>query len=411
MIVAIVAILGLAGAAPADSREYGLADLDAVQALAAGCDDPVLDLPAYRGVDWNRDTRRLLSAMLRTDPGRCPGVAEAAAARITRDVGDPERSDVYLELLELAWQVAETGRGLPRDTDMADRYGRMLWLFADEPPALPRWADGAREAWLVRPATIALLEGRNAVPALRTRRSLQLLAGLRLRRDLAGYDPAEAANLLEDGRLMFNLENRMRFSRLLTAGEHLPPDHVRAARPYLFAVGLWPDREDPYLAELLRIARLALSAARTPVERAQALRLLAATSLDESGGELDAGLRRLGRLRSVPLAAGDAERVGRALDWKIAWATPYGCDDEARGLGPVTLDALIGPDGRVVTTRIALSSGAAECDRGVRIAWAQEGERADLSATARSRFVWTRLPPVDPGMSTSDAYERWGSPS
>ena len=137
-----------------------------------------------------------------------------------------------------------------------------------------------REAWLRRPETVELLRARNADRMLRTRRSLEAQAGLMLRRDLPYYAPAEAIALLEDGRFITNLPNRLRISRLLTDGRYVPPDYGRAAQPFLSVAAIDADYSSGYQQELLRIGYLAAEAARTPVERAEALRIVSAAALD-----------------------------------------------------------------------------------------------------------------------------------
>jgi hypothetical protein len=230
LIAPLLLLLAVPGASPSTSDDAWQWHAR-LREISAACADPVLDIPIPRGIDHARDARRLIDAMLRTDKVKCPGIAETAVAELHAALGKVERGDVDLDLLGFAWRAAARGQGMAPDPALADRYGRILWLFDDDPPDMPRWTAAEREAWLRRPESVALLRARNADRMLRTGRSLEALAGLLLRRDLPCYAPAEAVDLLEDGRLFVNLPNRRRLSRLLTDGAHVPPDYVRAARP------------------------------------------------------------------------------------------------------------------------------------------------------------------------------------
>lgn len=405
--ILLFALISVAAAAQAIDRS----DLDwlrTLSALAEDCKDPVLDLPAYRGFDPERDARRLADAMLRADPAQCPEVAPAAVAQLRERIGDPERADIDVELVELARRAAERGQGMRRDPALAERYGRMLWLFQDGPAADPA-LEAERQAWLVRPETVALLTARNAEVKWRSRRSLELHAGLLLRRDLPYYDPVLAVSLLERGPARHDLESRLRFSRLLTDGVHLPADFARAARPLLDGAVYDSDSAADYQRELLRIGRLAAAAARTPAERAEALRILSAAALDERFGsarDRDELLRGLGRVRKAALAQGDAERIGKALDYQFALDQPFRREGDAAVLPAIVLRALVGPDGRVVETQVVRSSGVARRDRALRATWIEHGSKVELAAVAGGRFAWVDLPPVDPLLTTYDAYVR-----
>ena len=118
-------------------------------------------------------------------------------------------------------------------------------------------------------------------------------------------------------------------------------------------------------------------------------------------------LRSIGEVPQVALAAGDAERIGRALDFQFGFDLPDRRETDTAELRPILLRGLVGPDGRIVATELLQSSGAPDRDRIVRGVWASDGEKVDLSATARGRFVWVELPPVDPTLTTTDAYQRW----
>ena len=157
--------------------------------------------------------------MLKTDPVKCPGIAEAAVAELRAALGDAERGDVDLESARLRLAARPSGarawrpiRPWPTATDGycgCSTRTRRTCRAGRRPSAKPGFA---------RPETVALLRARNADRMLRTRRSLEAQAGLMLRRDLPYYAPAEAIALLEDGRFITNLPNRLRISRLLTDG-------------------------------------------------------------------------------------------------------------------------------------------------------------------------------------------------
>jgi hypothetical protein len=297
---------------------------------------------------------------------------------------------------------------LPRDEGGALRP--ILWLFDERTEAPAGWPEVEQRAWLGRPETLALLAARNADDRLRSRRSAELHAELLLRRGSAAYDPVQAAKLLETPQAQAIPGNRPRLVALLTDGEHLPPDYSRAARQYLSLAAQPFDFAAEPQRELLRIGRLAAAAARGPAEQAAALRILSAASLDGrfgSGEEEAAMLARIGAVPNGALAAGDAERIGRALDFRFGFDLPDRQESDPAELRPILLRALLGPDGRVVMTRVAQSSGSPSRDRIVRGIWAAEGHAVDLSATARGRFLWVDLPPVDPLLTTSEAWQRW----
>ena len=297
--------------------------------------------------------------------------------------------------------AAERGLGRPRDEALADRLGRLLWLYEDQPPALTRWPEAARRAWLEQPATIALLEARAAQRGrlLRTRIVIDRLAALRLRRDLPGYDPAQALDLLDESGLLIGDERRIAFSRLATDPAYGRPDYDRARRA-LIRYGSFGERATPQLrAELLRIGRLAAGRARTPAERATALRILFPAAMDGHEGEVaarDALLRRIGRAPVVPLAAADIARIETEMRREFAVRLGYRREGDPALLSVIRVHALIAPDGHVAMARTIGSSGLARRDRAILAAWAEEGQRVDLSATARGRWVWVDLPPVDP---------------
>jgi hypothetical protein len=344
----------------------------------------IVDVPPGPLTDYRQDNRSLLRRMLEQPGPGCPDLPTATMAFIRAEIGEPERADVDLDLLGIGWRAAERGLGMAPDPALADRYGRMLWLFDSPPPDLPRWPEAERQAWLMRPETVALLQARVSDSELRTYRASELLTGLLLSPDAPGYDPQEALTLIEGS------GDSLEISRLLSEGAHLPRDHGRAARILI-------DRAYPDISalarrgELLRIGRLAAAAARTPVEQAEALRILSAATLREYFNDRDrvnALLRRIGQAPEAVLAPADAELVARTMDsWDQLPRWPA-------GLRPIVLRALIGPDGRIVTTEVAQSSGAASQDHMVRALWVKSGAGLDLGATAQGRFVWATFPPI-----------------
>ena len=378
-----------------------------LQAVAAKCDDPVLDLPSPHVIQPEKQARELASALMRVDGRRCPGVASEAVSRILLRIGEPERADVDVDLLKLGWKAAEKGIGMAPDPALADRFGRILWLFHDEAPALPRTSEAELRRWLAEPGPIALLRARNRDERLRTRRSLELHSEIALDRAHLAYDPATAASLLEDGHMLGRRGVRERLAALLTDGTHLPPDFARAARHYLNSASWEPGGAEAQGA-LLRIGRAAASAAKSPEEIAVALRILSASAIDgrfDSRSEQEALLRKAGPIRSERLTEEQAELIFRALDFQFGFDLPDARDDDPPGMKPILLRALIGPDGRVIGTELVQSSGSPMRDRIVRGVWLSDGHRADLAGVARGRFVRVDLPPVDPLMTTMKALE------
>jgi hypothetical protein len=200
----------------------------------------------------------------------------------------------------------------------------------------------------------------------------------------------------------------------LTDGVHLPRDFARAARPYRYTGSFDGAVADQAQRELLAIGRQAATAARTQAERLVALDILFGASLTGDApalAERDALLRRLGAVPSVALAAGDAERAGRAVDWTIGNGFGSSWFATRTGLRPIRPRGLIGPDGRIVLAVVKQSSGDFRRDRIAMGAWFQKGRIADLSATARGRLVWTDLPEIDPLLDSFTAWRRWNGPA
>lgn len=396
----------LAGPAPAQRSDRG--DYEALRAIAAGCDDRRLR-PSGMHV-WREayEIRHLLEGLLRVDPARCPGLPEAGLAQLRRMLGEPERGEVDLDLLEIARDAAARGQGMAPDPALAARYGRILWLFEEGAPPPAGWNEAERRAFLARPEVIAMLRVRTGERGLASRRSRTLLGETLLRRDLPQYDPAAAVTLLESG------EQPLRASQLLTDGVHLPADHSRAARLFLWLATTTPGVRDEERAELLRIGRLAAGAARTPQARGEALRILFAAGVHDfrvGAVERAALLRAIGLAPRARLAPGDEERIGRALYWHFAFDMPgVEVGGAPPGSPPARLRGLIGPGGHIVLVELVRPSRWPRADQAIIGNWARRAHRIDLGATARGRFAWVDLPPVDPGLTTSAAQERWGSP-
>lgn len=378
-----------------------------LQDVAAKCDDPALDLPSPHVIRPEREARTLASALMRASPERCPGTATEAVNRLLVRIGEPERADVDVDLLRLGWLAAGKGIGMAPDPALAGRFGRILWLFHDEPPALARTSEAELRRWLAEPGAIALLRSRNRDRLLRTRRSLELHSGIALDRGHPAYDPALAASLLEDGQMLAQRGVREKLAALLTDGTHLAPDFDRAARLYLGSAS-WEPHGGEAQGALFRIGRAAASAARTPSEIATALRILSASAIDrrfDSRKEREALLRRAGRIRSAGLTPDQTEAIFRALDFQMGFDLPDAREDDPPELKPIRLRALVGPDGRAIDTELVQSSGSPMRDRIVRGVWMSESHRVDLGDVARGSFVRVDLPPVDPLMTTMKALD------
>lgn len=386
-----------APAAAPPSIEWAMAD--ELQALVASC--PAAQLPpGRRRMERSMHAPRpenvvlpQLNLMLRTDPQTCPGIAATAARRVRDLIGVPERPEVELGALALAREMAEEGLGMARDPALADRYGRVLWLLEFEQPELPRWTTAQQQAWLEQPATIALLDAYltryNYAAAFRQGR---MLAELRLRRDLPGYDPEAALALYQ------RVIERERAAEILTDGVHMPADYRRAMGVFLRTPMF--DMDADQQRALLRIGRQAAAAARSPAEEAQALRILFAASvesIDDSCRLLIAQRRQFDRAPEVPLAEGEARRIEDELTDDFRG---FMIDDDVPNPRPVILRGLIDPDGRLIYAEVRQSSGSRDRDRFAIVAWAEYAEEVDLSATSQGRFVWTMLPPI-PQQSTT----------
>ena len=142
----ILPALLMLAAAPANAQrgEEAYAFYQEVRAASAGCEEPRPHIGGEHVPMPDRWARQWLEWMLHVDASRCPGVPEAASRMIQARIGPIETGEFSLEYLRLAWEAAENGLGMPRDQALADGYGRLLWLFEDEPPALPRWSEAER---------------------------------------------------------------------------------------------------------------------------------------------------------------------------------------------------------------------------------------------------------------------------
>lgn len=411
--------LTLAAAAVPPDGDYARdqANAAALAQIAKGCDLDY-DVGVTRGINYAHDVGRYLRAMLR-DPPACPGIAQKAARFVTESVGTPERADVDTDMLHRAWTLVREGRLVRRDPAIESRYARMLWLFAERPhwrsaramgwtgeeqPGWRAWSEGAE--------AVALLTERNAVSRWRTGRTLSLEAELRLRRDLPWYDPARAVLLLEDPRLRYQKGGAERITALLTDGTHLPPDPGRASRIYReWAVG---EASDSAVArrKLLELGRLTEARDRSPAARALAINLYFGAALAGETAAVvarEAAVARLGRVPTVALAPGDAERIGRAIDRDYASLLDTSQLPSAAPGSVIRLRALLSPAGRVVMVKVTGSSGVVERDARAVQVWFRFERPLDLTATARGRFVWTDLPPVDAALTWSQVSRRWGS--
>jgi hypothetical protein len=397
----------VAMAAPQSDWDRDRADAGALAVLAKGCDLD-FDVGVTRGINYRHDIGRYLRAMLK-DPPACPGLAQRAARFVIDSVGAPERADVDIEMLARARDLVRDRRLVRADRALDLRYSRILWLF-EATQARADWPVAEWRRWAEGPEAIALLAARNDMARFRSERSLQLEADLRLRRDLPAYDPQRAVKLLGDPRLSGELAVAERIAALWSDGVHLPRDLRAAAMPFRYGATLDSRYGVGHRLGLLKIARLAAAAARTPANRALALNLLFGAALGGDAqvvAERDALLARLGRIPSVALAPDETERIGRAIDSDYGWALGTSGAEKPGRDRTIGLRALIGPDGRVAMVKVARSCGVAERDRRVVAIWFQYGPRIDLSATARGRFVWVDLPPIDPELTTWDAYQRW----
>ena len=405
--LATVAAPSLA-AAPADtaasereahfSRVYG--NYDAIRQLGRACAAVTLVDPAMH--QWTPShILRALADFLRVDPAECPGTREAALAEIKRRLGDPADGNVNLALLHLAWQAAERGQGMVRDSALADRYGRMLWLYTSAPPPLPSWPDADRERWLATSEAGALIEARVAaidrgtVESYRddanSRIVVERLAALRIRRDVPGYDPGRAAGWFE------RLADAAMVGTLLSDGVHLEPDYPRAARLLLRSVTEPPDRAAPERRLLLQIGRAAEANAKTPIERAEAARILFAAMVHDPAAwdeERAALLRGVGSVLRVEPHQRDADCAANFVDMdEIApLLKPFETDRPEPG-ATIALRGLIGPDNRLVWMEVNRSSGSAAYDAALLRSWARVARRIGMWNTARDRFVLVDFPP------------------
>ena len=372
--------------------------VDALEAAVATC--PLAQMPtgerasarAMHVPDPSAYVHRQLELMLRADPTGCPGVAAEAATRLRSLVGEPERADVPTGSLALLRLAGEEGLGMARDTALADRLGRILWLLAWDEPDIPRWSEADRRAWLERPGTLALLQDFVAHFGGPNRQTMKL-GELRLRRDLPLYDPQEALRLFE---LAMEYE---RFADLLSDGEHIAPDYRRAVAPIL-RLGMFTALDDEQRA-LLRVGRRAAAAARTREERGQALRILFAGAVQDLEGSCALVAEQLRAFRGDPVVSLQAGAEERILDELSNEFDPFLVSDDPPQPRPIVLRALIDPTGRVIYARVRQSSGSRNRDRFAVEAWAASAEAVDLSATSRGRFVWADLPPIPPQPTTT----------
>ena len=397
-------MIGLTMPAPAFAqRETDIAQVRELEALTAPCASlgrPRMNM-ARHVQNYGGHARALLDWMLDLDQARCPGLAQAAAARIEAAVGVPERADVPVEYLGLARRSAAEGLGRRRDPAMADRYRNMLWLFHhDDRLDISDWPAPARQQWLERPETVALLQARLAQTDRGDWRQARMLAALKLLRDRPYYDPREAVVLLARA---YAYEER---ADLLSDGTHLPPDYRRAGEALFEEMGGLIGN-DEILRALRRVGRRALAAARTTEQRADALRILFAASIEpEADGcaLVRSVLQDFPRRRVATLSETEAERIAEDLHGEF---DPIYVSDEPSSPRPTVLRGLIDPGGRLIYAEVDQSSGSLDRDRAALAGWADNAERVDLSASAQGRYTWVKLPAVQPEAALS---AEWASP-
>ena len=403
VLLAACAATATAAAAAQTRPDWNM--VDALEAAVAGCPAAQLSPGARASAramhvpDPSGYVQRQLAAMIRADPDACPGVAAEAASRLRALVGEPERADVPVRFLALLRIAAEEGLGMERDGPLADRLGRIQWLLDHEAPEIPRWSEAERNAWMLRPETLALLQDFVARFGGMNRQT-RMLAELRLRRDLPLYDPKSALVLLEQA-LEFE-----RLADLLSDGDHIRPDYRRAAAPIL-ELGMFTVMEDQQRA-LLLVGRRAAAAARTDEERALALRILFAAAVEDIEGSCALVAEQLRPFSDAPLVAVAPDAEQRIREEMGDDFDPFLVSDDVPDPRPIVVRALIDPAGRVVYARVHQSSGSRDRDRFPIEAWAAHAEAVDLSRTSRGRFVWTDLPPIpqertttlDPGPAT-----------
>lgn len=402
--VRLLPILLLVAASPgATARE----PMEALREAFEACKHPGMEYPRARNYDPDRDLRLRLTAMLRAPKNACPGTPGLAVIFLRQAVGDPVRPDADPSLIEMLRMAAHDGTGMAPDPALSFALHRHLWLIGGE-REVSGWNESERQAWLSDPDTIALLEAR--VAAAPTARSIWLLANLRLRRDIPGYDPKRAAALLEKSPEIHQDLVRTRLASLLIEGEHLPRDFTRAAKPFRYdAVRQTQDRA-PAQRVLLDIGRRAAAAARTPLERLQALSILAPASLDGIADSRAVYERLLGRIKAARdtsvLPKDRLDWISAELDIGFAYNFDMLPDETAPGLRPIELDGLVGPDGRLVTVSLTQSSGVPVRDRAVVAIYLWNGPKVDFSTVVKGRATWIRLPPVDPMLSYETVYAR-----
>jgi hypothetical protein len=399
-----VALAAALPAAAADSRDFA-AERALHQRLRqdfAACDHPAMALPRYRNYNPERELLRELRAMLHAPVEACPGTPGRAVAFLSAAVGDPIRPDVLPALIEMLEGALREGRGTAPDPARADALARYLWLVSDRDP--PGWSEAEREAWLIRPETIAMLEAR--VAAAPTARAIWLLSSLLLRRELAVYDAGRAATLLESSPEIYRDPVRLRLAALLSDGIHLPPDYRRAARPFR-ASATGPAGEAAAAQRvLLSLGERAAAAARTPDERLAAVAILAPAALDGlDGGAHARALARIGaRTRAEPLPPDRVEWISSVLDLGFANMLDLLPETTPPGSRPIVLRGLVGADGRLATVALVQSSGVPERDRAVLAVYLRSGADVDLSSVAGGSPVWVTLPPVDPMLDHATVY-------
>jgi hypothetical protein len=369
------------------------------------CDHPSMRLSPYRNYDPHRDLLRELRAMLGAPVDACPDTPGRAVAFLRGAIGDPVRPDADVSLLAMLEAALRSGTGGPPDLPSADALARHLWLVGAE-RGVPGLSAEALEAWAAGSEGVALLEAR--IAAAPTGRAIWVRAGQLLDRTRADYDPKRAADLLENSPDRHRDALRLRLSDLLSDGTHLPPDFKRAAALFRAqATGV----SEPGFARraLLTVGRRAAAAARSPDERLAALAILAPAALD--GGEAGAAYERELRRVSAPVVRTPIPRIlfetiRSEMDFAFAYLLDMLPDETKPGSRPIGYEGLVGRDGRLVTVRLAQSSGVTERDEAVRAAWLRRGDEVDFSSVAGGRTAWIMLPPVDPMFDYSAAYDR-----
>jgi hypothetical protein len=320
----------------------------------------------------------------------------------------PQRPDLAFQLATALagnrWSAAQghrllatlhrQGLGTPHNESLADEHLRQTWLLVS-PGLMERpFADPAEASrWLARDETISFLR-RHKDPARFAGVGARLAQALLARR--GSGDEAEAVSILaEPAVALSDVAQLLRAQRDLQA----PEEARRAAALHEIRRAAISSYAGGEASELIaELGRRRLAAAVTPVERQDAIALLADAAF-ASGSTYRAtffeAVRAANGGKAPGALTGELPTALRAqILPKLAGIDFPPAALRAEEQGTITLRGLVDPAGRVIFTEPLTAEQPPNLVAGLRRHFALRPIRVDLGAARTAGYVWVVLPSV-----------------